>query len=140
MRKTVLIISAIGLLVSLYAVQLHYGSGESFCNIGDTFNCDKVNKSTYSELLGIPVSILGSLSYLLVFILVLKMETISKKLDFTHRDYLQYLFLFTIAMLAFQVYLTGVEVFILNAYCIVCLISQLCTFMLALVIGKELYS
>ncbi len=50
-----------GLLVSLYLGMQHIDSGApSVCAINATFDCDKVNRSQYSELAGIPIALLGA--------------------------------------------------------------------------------
>jgi vitamin-K-epoxide reductase (warfarin-sensitive) len=131
-EKAMLAIALIGIILSAYAIPLHYSEGGSkLCDISETISCDKVNKSQYSTLLGIPVAILGLLSYLLLFLLVLKRGAIQRALAFTHADFSQYLLFLAAAMCLFQIYLTSMEIFVLNAYCIVCILSQLC--MLALV-------
>lgn len=57
---------ALGSLASLYLARQHANPGDSICNIGETFNCDLVNTSAYSELLGIPIAILGAAFYVAV--------------------------------------------------------------------------
>lgn len=50
-----------GLLVSLYLGVQHLDSaGSSFCSINQTFDCDKVNRSEYSEVFGVPVALMGA--------------------------------------------------------------------------------
>jgi protein-disulfide isomerase/uncharacterized membrane protein len=50
-----------GLLVSLYLGMQHIDTGSpSVCNINATFDCDRVNRSQYSELAGIPIALLGA--------------------------------------------------------------------------------
>ena len=53
--------SAMGLLVSLYLGAQHLDSaGTSLCSINAVFDCDKVNRSQYSELMGIPIAFMGA--------------------------------------------------------------------------------
>lgn len=50
-----------GLGASVYlGVQHHSSSGPSICSVSETFDCDKVNTSEWSELAGIPIAFLGS--------------------------------------------------------------------------------
>jgi len=50
-----------GLLVSLYLGYQHLAaSGPSICSVNQVFDCDKVNRSAYSELAGIPIALLGT--------------------------------------------------------------------------------
>lgn len=119
-----LALAVLGMLFSAYGLQLHYDGGESVCNVNDRFNCDTVNKSSWSMFLGIPVALLGLLAYAAVFLLVLKREAVMETLAFTGRDFWLYLSLLVTLMFAFQLYLTLAEVFFIKAYCIVCLGSQ----------------
>jgi uncharacterized membrane protein len=129
-----------GILLAAYAVTLHFApSSSAICNISASWNCDKVNKSPWSLFLGIPVSILGLLSYLIVFFAVLKRKTLQKTLSFTAKDFFGYLTFLTLVMFGFQFYLTGIELYVLHAFCVVCVISQFCTFLLAFLVGREMY-
>lgn len=50
-----------GILVAGYLTVQHSGNAESLCNINSTFNCDVVNRSSYSALFDgkLPVALLG---------------------------------------------------------------------------------
>jgi uncharacterized membrane protein len=134
-----LIVALLGIAFSLYAITLHYSPDpHSVCNINETFNCDKVNKSPWSVFLGVPVAIWGAISYLFVFLIVLKKKAIKHALDFTDRDFAQYFLLLVAVMFLFQLYLTLAEIFWIHAYCLVCLASQVCTLLLLLVGTKDL--
>lgn len=53
--------STLGLLIALYLGIQHIDTGEaSACAINATFDCDRVNRSEYSELGGIPIALLGA--------------------------------------------------------------------------------
>lgn len=53
--------SLFGLAISLYLGVQHLESmGDSICAVSATFDCDKLNRSEYSELFGIPIAFLGS--------------------------------------------------------------------------------
>jgi uncharacterized membrane protein len=60
------LLSIAAVVVTVLLIQAHYQVSEvgSFCNINDYWNCDRVNKSIFAEILGIPVSILGFLYYI----------------------------------------------------------------------------
>jgi uncharacterized membrane protein len=114
-------LSVLGLMVCVYLIYLHYKPNEhAFCNINDYFNCDIVNKSEYSVLFGIPVSILGALAYVAIFATTTAL--IRQKLP---RIALGLLALFCAISLAFALYLSAMEFFILYAVCIFCVASQL---------------
>src|SRR3989338_1850871 len=68
--KIIIACSILAVLVFSYLLYLHYKPTDSkFCNLGEGFNCDIVNKSIYSEIIGIPVSLLGALTFIGVLIL-----------------------------------------------------------------------
>lgn len=55
-----LALSVLGLLASAYLTYEHYTAGSTLaCPETATFNCAKVTSSRYSEVLGIPVAVLG---------------------------------------------------------------------------------
>lgn len=68
-----LMLLGIGIAVSLYLVYHHVQvvTGQqlapSICSFSATFDCDKVARSAFSEVLGVPVASFGLLFYLLVF-------------------------------------------------------------------------
>jgi protein-disulfide isomerase/uncharacterized membrane protein len=60
----------LALLVSLYLGVQHKGiAGKSICSVSQTFDCDKVNTSEFSELFDIPIAFLGSSFYAAVIVL-----------------------------------------------------------------------
>ena len=67
-RRILLLIAVLalaGALVSSVSLYHHYGSSEtSYCDFGESFNCDIVNRSIYSVFLGIPVALIGMVGYL----------------------------------------------------------------------------
>lgn len=113
---TLVVLSLVGVVVSSYALYLHYKPTDSFCNLSETFNCDVVNTGPYSELYGVPVAALGIAGYVALIIggfLSLRMKRITI-----------FVFLASIAGLVFALYLTGLEAFVIETYCVVCLASQ----------------
>src|SRR6266700_2441380 len=117
------LIAGAGAAVSSVSLYHHFGTSRtSFCNFGETFNCDIVNRSTYSSVLGIPVALIGILGYLLI----LALATV-------YRDKAEtpvMLLIASVGGLGFALYLTYVEKFILQAWCVLCLSS------LALILGE----
>jgi vitamin-K-epoxide reductase (warfarin-sensitive) len=110
------ILSLAGAVVSAISLQRHYAkSATEFCDFSQRFSCDIVNRSEYSSIMGIPVAGIGVAGY--VFLLVLstlhraRVETSNRLLGAA------------IAGLAFALYLTYIEGYVLNTWCILCLIS-----------------
>src|SRR3989344_2058351 len=74
--------SFLGILVMVYLTVLHYSAtGSSWCNLGQGFNCDIVNKGIYSTVDGLinlvlgtniwfllPNAVLGVISFSIVFL------------------------------------------------------------------------
>jgi len=114
-----------GAMVSSVSLYHHYRTSKtSFCNFGESFNCDLVNRSPYSVMLGVPVALIGILGYLLI----LALATI-------YRDKAETPFMLLVASvggLAFAFYLTYIEKFVLGAWCILCLGSLALIFSTAL--------
>lgn len=105
-----------GIVVSSYLIVQHYKlAGTSFCDINNFVSCDIVNQSIYAEIAGIPVAILGLIAY--STLLILAMRATSKK-DAGR------LALLSAGGLAFSLYLTYLEFFVLSAVCLMCLTSQ----------------
>lgn len=60
-----MLLSLAAVFVTVLLIMAHYetSSAGSFCNIDDYWNCDRVNKSVFAEIFGVPVAILGFLYY-----------------------------------------------------------------------------
>lgn len=135
--KIFIVLSVIGVLLSSYLTYQHFAtSGSSFCVIDEYVNCDIVNKSTYSELFGIPVAILGALAYALMAVIAYKLyRSSAPKKTAVHA-----LKIITAGSLLFSLYLTYAELFILYAICALCVSSQilvLILFILSLTLSHE---
>jgi uncharacterized membrane protein len=110
------VLSLAGIIVSAVSLQRHYAkSATSYCEIGEKFNCDIVNRSEYSSLLGIPVAGIGLAGYALL----LALSTFQRSRPETPAR----LLMAASAGLAFALYLTYVEAYVLTTWCILCLIS-----------------
>ncbi|PJA46954.1 hypothetical protein CO172_03300 [Candidatus Uhrbacteria bacterium CG_4_9_14_3_um_filter_36_7] len=118
------ITSGIGILLSAYSLAAHYDlASTDFCTFSDTLNCDLVNKSIYSEIVGIPIALLGVIGYSFLFIGSLM------KWKNPHDHLLSRLLIFlSLIALLFSLYLTSIEAFILQTWCLVCVASQLTIF------------
>jgi vitamin-K-epoxide reductase (warfarin-sensitive) len=110
------VLSLAGMIVSAISLQRHYAkSATSYCEFGEKFNCDIVNRSEYSSLLGIPVAGIGVAGYGLLLVL-----STFRRLD---NQTPKRLLLTAAAGLAFALYLTYVEAYVLMTWCILCLTS-----------------
>ena len=105
-----------GVAVSSVSLHHHYGtSPTSYCDFGANFNCDIVNRSTYSTVLGIPDALIGILGYgtLLALATLYRRKAETPVL----------LLIASVAGLGFALYLTYIEAFVLATWCILCLSS-----------------
>ena len=113
-----------GVLVSSVSLYHHYGtSATSYCDIGENFNCDIVNRSTYSTIAGVPVAAIGIMGYLATLMLA----TVYRG----RAGVPAVLAVASLAGLAFALYLTYIEGFVLAAWCILCLSSLALIFSIA---------
>ena len=114
MAIAVLAVAGIG--VSGVSLQRHYAkSASAFCDIGEKFNCDIVNRSEYSSLMGIPVAGIGVAGYAVLFALATFYRA--------RRETPVRLVAAASAGLIFALYLTYIEGYVLGAWCILCLSS-----------------
>lgn len=105
-----------GMVVSAVSLQRHYAkSASAFCDFGERFNCDIVNRSEYSSLMGIPVAGIGIAGYGVLFVLA----TVYRSRAETRLR----LLLAAAAGFAFALYLTYVEGYVLETWCLLCLSS-----------------
>ena len=107
------LLSLAGVGVSTVSLQRHFAkSATTFCDFSQKFSCDIVNRSEYSEMFGIPVAGIGVAGYALLFVLSTfwrsRAETPTR------------LLIAALAGLAFALYLTYVEAYVLTTWCILC--------------------
>ena len=110
------VLSMAGAAVSSVSLYHHYGtSATAYCDIGENFNCDIVNRSTFSTVAGVPVALIGITGYLVVLTLatLYRNHAVSPAMLATG----------SLAGLAFALYLTYIEGFVLAVWCILCLSS-----------------
>ena len=109
-------LSLAGVVVSAVSLQRHYAkSATTYCHFGETFDCDIVNRSEYSSLMGIPVAGIGVAGYGLL----LALSTVRRLRPETPTQ----LLLAALTGLVFALYLTYVEAYVLMTWCILCLTS-----------------
>jgi uncharacterized membrane protein len=110
------ILSLAGMIVSSISLERHYAkSATSYCEFGEKFNCDIVNRSEYSSVAGIPVSLIGVAGYGLL----LTLSTLCRSRPETPTR----LLMAAAGGLVFALYLTYIEAYVLTAWCILCLTS-----------------
>jgi vitamin-K-epoxide reductase (warfarin-sensitive) len=116
LMNLVALLAVCGIVVSSTSLQHHYATSKTaYCDIGERFNCDIVNRSEYSSILGIPVALIGMLGYGALA----GLATVYRE----RRETPAMLFGGAAAGLAFALYLTYIEGHILGVWCILCLSS-----------------
>jgi uncharacterized membrane protein len=112
----VALVALAGVAVSSFSLYHHFSKSKtSFCDIGESFNCDLVNRSSYSTVLGVPVALIGILGDLFI----LALATIYREKAETPAM----LLIVSVAGLGFALRLTYIEGYVLGAWCILCLTS-----------------
>jgi uncharacterized membrane protein len=124
----VAVLSAAGVIVSSVSLQRHYAkSATKYCDFGEKFNCDIVNRSEYSEVMGIPVAGIGVVGYGVLFVLAT-----------FYRSRVETPFRLLVAAgagLLFAMYLTYVEGHVLMTWCVLCLTSLAMIFLISVLAG-----
>lgn len=109
-------VAVLGIAVSSVSLDHHFRKSKtSYCDFGQSFNCDIVNRSEYSTVAGVPVALIGIMGY----VALLAFATLYREKAETPG------ILLTASMggLVFALYLTYVEKFVLGVWCILCLTS-----------------
>jgi len=126
--KIILVLATLGIFLASY---LYYNYLTKplieVCTISARVNCDAVTKGVLSTLFGIPVSLIGLLGYVTIFISALMKN---KKVILGA----------SIFGLIFCLRLTYLEIFSLKIVCPVCLVCQvdmLAVFLLSLVVNRK---
>jgi vitamin-K-epoxide reductase (warfarin-sensitive) len=110
------VLAVAGVAVSAVSLERHYAkSATAFCDIGERFNCDIVNRSEQSTVMGIPVAGIGIVGYGVL----LALATVYRSRIETPT----WLLSAAVAGLAFASYLTYIEGYVLDTWCILCLSS-----------------
>jgi uncharacterized membrane protein len=119
LRGLIALAALIGLAVAAYLTYVHYAELEPICAGGG--GCEKVQNSSYADLAGIPVAVLGLIGYALI-LASLWIPGESGRLAGT---------LLALVGFGFSAYLTWVELFEIDAICQWCVASAVLMTILA---------
>ena len=107
-----------GIGVAAYLTYSHWADRPTVC--GGVGDCGLVQTSEYSDIAGVPVALLGLLYFVAMAILALarisRIDWVSDALQWAQPVALS----MALAATAFVAYLTYVELFVLEAFCIWC--------------------
>ena len=107
------VVALAGVAVAGYLTVVHYRPESLICTGGG--GCETVQESEYAELLGIPVALLGLGAYLAVLALVLWDTPLARTLAAA----------VGLAGLGFAAYLVILQAFVIEAWCVWCLVNDL---------------
>lgn len=150
----IFLLALVGLFASVYLLGHHYGNrlgstelpaADALCNINATFNCDTVDQSAYSKLLGFPVAGLGLLYYVIITIHVAGAflfgirQNQPKNNDksegfFSGIGFLHVLGPLSVAGFGFSVYFGLVSALIIKSLCPFCMVTYLVNFLVLVLI------
>lgn len=104
-------LALVGMGIAAYLTYVHYSGAAIACSTG---GCEKVQTSSYAELAGIPVAVIGLVGYFLILLTV----PVAGELGAVAAAGL------ALGGFAFAVYLIYVQVALIEAFCIWCLASD----------------
>ena len=128
---TVATLAVAGLVNAVYLSISHYRvytdpAYESFCAISEAVNCDTVSQSPYSVFLGVPVPVWGVVGFLFFLLLL----PFAYHPGARNKRIWPILFITALAYSIYSLVLAAISSFVINSYCIFCLVSFSITFAL----------
>jgi uncharacterized membrane protein len=119
-------VATVGLGIAAYLTIVHYAGGSPVCAIAH--GCATVQKSSYAEVVGVPVALLGLLGYVAILVSLLRDDELARTVTA----------LLTLGGFAFSAWLTYVEIARIEAICIWCVGSAICMTLLAILSAVRL--
>ncbi|MBA4399943.1 MAG: vitamin K epoxide reductase family protein [Chloroflexi bacterium] len=119
--RTIAIAAAIlGILDSIYLLIIKVTNNKALCiqGVGD---CWSVNTSRYSEVFGIPLSVLGIIAYTVILTLWILLP----RNDFFKRNIPIANFMLSLIGVIYSAYLTYLEIAVIKAICPFCVVSAI---------------
>ena len=113
LRLAVAGVAAAGTAVAGYLTYVHYRPAALICTGGG--GCEAVQESSYAEIAGIPVALLGLLAYIAVLGLVAWDTELARTLAAT----------IALSAVGFAAYLVVVQAFVVEEWCVWCLVNDL---------------
>lgn len=131
---SIVTLSLVGFSVATYLTVEHFRNVVPPCAIG---GCETVLTSEYSEVFGLPVSLLGSLYYLLVLASVLVFfDAKSEKIkDLCVKGILLLSFVAAVVSLFY----IALMLFVIKAICIYCMISDTISIIMLIIMCRAVY-
>ena len=112
LRIALLTVTGAGVAVAAYLTWVHYQPDSLICTGGG--GCEKVQDSEYSLIAGIPVAVLGLGAWVAALALALWDSELARTL----------LAALALVALAFAVYLVILQLFVIDAICVWCMVND----------------
>ena len=112
LRAVVALVALAGVAVAGYLTYVRYQPDALICTSGG--GCETVQESSYAELAGIPVALLGLLGYVAVLLLVAWDSELARTLAAA----------IALTAAGFAVYLLVLQAFVIDAWCVWCLVND----------------
>ncbi len=111
MRFLIAVLALAGCVVSVLALRVHYSTDTQPCSVNERWDCGIVNHSSFAEVEHVPVAAIGMVGYIALGVL-----------GWFRRRFL--LLLVALGGLGFALRLTFLEEYVLQVWCLYCVISQ----------------
>ena len=141
-RILIVLLALIGLALSIELCVVYYNANfavdaaPSICAINDMMDCDSVAKTSYSQFLGVPLSLWG----VILYIFFLFMSFVDKIKNIRFLGFLEVFknpasYIFCIALFSFimSMILGGISVFKINSICIFCFMTYFIDLLIAII-------
>lgn len=111
MRYVITLLALAGAVVAALALHVHYSTETQPCSINEKWDCGVVNHSSFAEIMHIPVATIGIAGYLALAGLAL----MRRRILLTGAAFIG---------LGFAMWLTFIEKYVLQVWCLYCVIQQ----------------
>lgn len=141
-RILIVLLSLIGLALSIELCVVYYNANfaadaaPSICAINDMMDCDSVAKTSYSQFLGVPLSLWGVILY--IFFLFMSFVDKIKNIKFlgfleVFKNPASYIFCIALFSFIMSMILGGISVFKINSICIFCFMTYFIDLLIAII-------
>ena len=137
--RLIQLLSVPGIVIAYYLLLYHNSAVVLLCGTGGWDDCGKVSGpgAPYSAIGPVPVALIGLIGYTLIFLVVWLQDW----LPFVDDNLPELLTGLTGLAFVFTLFLTGLELFVIHAFCRYCLVSAaIITIMFALALSHLLSS
>ena len=119
LHRALIVLTLVGIGIAGYLTYVHYQELDPICSTG---GCERVQSSRYAKVGGVPVPLIGLIGYVAIFVSLMIRGELARLATAA----------MTIGGFAFSVYLTGLELFEIDAICQWCVGSAIVMTLLAI--------